>query len=106
MIVLENGQYYRVRIIPHPQGRHWSSEAVDSMLPATTALPDGPTPVLIDQPPDTLTAIVSGKAGTWHPGHALYCLWPWARRHWRHTRVWSVTWRFYRGGRQQLEAFP
>ena len=32
MIVLENGHYYQVRIIPHPQDNHWSLEAVDSML--------------------------------------------------------------------------
>ena len=106
MIVLENGHYYQVRIIPHPQESHWSLEAVDSMLPATTALPDSPTSLLNDQPPDHLTAILSGMAGTWHPGHALYCLWRWARRRWPHTRVWSATWRFYLDGRQQLEAIP
>ena len=44
MIVFENGHYYQVRIILHPQESHWSLEAVDSMLPATTALPDSPTP--------------------------------------------------------------
>ena len=71
MIVLENGHYYQVRIIPHPQKSHWSLEAVDSMLPATTDLPDSPTPLLPGHPPDPLTAIVSGTAGTWHPGHAL-----------------------------------
>ena len=86
MIVLENGHYYQVRIIPHPHESHWSWEAVDSMLPATTGLPDSPTPLLSEQPPDLLTAIVSGTAGTWHPGHALYCLWRWARRRWPHTR--------------------
>ena len=106
MIVLENGHYYQVRIIPHPQESHWSLEAVDSMLPATTALPDNPTPLLPGQPPDPLTAIVSGTAGTWHPGHALYCLWRWAQHRCPHTRVWSATWRFYLGGRQQLEAIP
>ena len=106
MIVLENGHYYQVRIIPRPQESHWSLEAVDSMLPATTALPDSPTPLLPGQPPDPLTAIMSGTAGTWHPGHALYCLWRWAQRRWPHTRVWSATWRFYLDGRQQLEAIP
>ena len=106
MIVLENGHYYQVRIIPHPQESHWSLKAVNSMLLATTALPDSPTPLLNDQPPDPLTAIVSGTAGTWHPGHALYCLWRWALRRWPHTRVWSATWRFYLDGRQQLEAIP
>ena len=94
MVVSENGHYYQVRIIPHPQESHWSLEAVNSMLLATTALPDSPTPLLIDQPVDPLTAIVSGTAGTWHPGHALYCLWQWARRRWPHTRAWSATWRF------------
>ena len=68
MIVLENGNYYyQVRIIPHPQESHWSLEAVDSMLQATTDLPDSPTPLLPGQPPDPLKAIVSGTAGTWHP---------------------------------------
>ena len=72
MIVLENGHYYQVRIIPHPQESHWSLEDVDSMLLATTALPDSPTPLLNDQPQDPLTAIVSGTAATWHPGHGLH----------------------------------
>ena len=58
MIMLENGHYYQVRIIPHPQESHWSLEAVDYMLPAPTALPDSPTPLLPGQPPDPLTAIV------------------------------------------------
>ena len=98
MIVLENGHYYQVRIIRHPQRGHWSLEAVDSMLPAT--------PLLTGQPPDPLRAVVSGTAGTWHPGHALYCLWRWARRRWPHTRAWSAAWRFYLDGRQQLEAIP
>ena len=106
MIVLENGHYYQVRIIPLPQESHWSLEAVDSMLPATTALPDSPTPLLEGQPPDPLTAIVSGTVGTWHPGHALYCLWRRARRRWPRTRVWSATWRFQLDGRQQQEAIP
>ena len=104
--MMENGHYYQVRIIPHPQRGHWSLEAVDSMLPATTDLPDSPTPLLLGQPPDPLTAVVSGTAGTWHPGHALYCLWRWARRRWPHTRAWSAAWSFYLDGRQQLEAIP
>ena len=58
MIVLENGHYYQVRIIPHPQRGHWSLEAVDSMLLATTDLPDSPIPLLLGQPPDPLTAVV------------------------------------------------
>ena len=103
-MVLENGHYYQVRIISHPQESHWSLESVNSMLLAATALPDSPTPLLNDQPPDPLTAILSGTAGTSHPGHALYCLLRCARRRWPHTRVWSATWRFYLDGRQQLEA--
>ena len=106
MIVLENGDYYQVRIIPDRQESHWSLGAVDSMLPATTALADSPTPLRNAQLPDPLTAIVSGTAGTWHPGHALYCLWRWAQRRWPHTRAWSAAWRFYLDGRQQLEAIP
>ena len=106
MIVLGNGHYYQVRIIPHPQRGQWSLEAVHSMLPATTDLPDSPTPLLPGQPPDPLTAIVSGTAGTWRPGHALYCLWRWARRRWPHTRAWSAASRFYLDSRQQLEAIP
>ena len=50
MNVLENGHYYQVRIIPHPQRGHWSLEAVDSMLPGTTDLLDSPTPLLPGQP--------------------------------------------------------
>ena len=74
MVVLENGHYYQMRIIPQPQEDDWSLEAVNSMLSATTAPPDSPNPLLNGLPPDPLTAIVSGTAGTWHPGHALYCL--------------------------------
>ena len=50
MIVLEIGHYHQVRITPHPQGSHWSLEVVGSMLLATTALPDSPTPLLNGQP--------------------------------------------------------
>ena len=75
MTVLESGHYYQVRITPHPQECHWNLEAVDSMLPARAALPDGPTPTPHNRTPDPLRAVVSGGAGTWHPGHALYCLW-------------------------------
>ena len=106
MIVLENGHYYQVRIIPHPQESHWSLRTVDCMLLATTDLPDSPTPLLRGQPPDPLTAIVLETVGTWHPGHALYCLWRWAQRRWPHTRACSATWRFYLDGRQQFEAIP
>ena len=76
------------------------------MLPATTNLPDSPLPLPPGQPLDPLTAVVSGKAGTRHPDHALYCLWRWARRRRPHTRAWSAAWRFYLDGRQQLEAIP
>ena len=103
-IVLENGHYYQVRITQHPQESHWSLEAVDTMLPGTTALPDNATPLLNGKPPDRLTTIVSGTVGTWHPGPALYCLGGWARRRWPHTRVWTTTWRFHLDGRQRLEA--
>ena len=106
MIVLESGHYYQVRITPHRQESQWSLEAVDSMLLATTALPDSPTTQPNNQPLDPLTAVVSGTAGTWHPGHALYCLWRLARRRWLHTREWTATGRFHLDGRQQLQAIP
>ena len=76
------------------------------MLPATTSLTDSPNPLLNDQPSDPLTAIVLGTASTCHPGHALYCLWWWARRRWPHTRVWSATWMFNLDGQHQPEAIP
>ena len=66
-------------------------------------LPDGPTPLLPGKPPDALTAIVSGRAGTSHPGHALYCLWRWAQRRWQHNKEWSATWTFHLDGWQQTE---
>ena len=106
MIVLESGHYYRVPITPQPQECHRSLEAVDSMLPASAALRDSPTPLPNDQPRDPLTAIVWGAASTWHPVHALYCLWRWAQRRWQHTRDWTATWRFHLDGRQQMEALP
>ena len=106
MIVLESGEYYQVRITLHPQESHWNQEAVDSILPASAALPDGPTPLPQNQPKDPLTAVVSGEAGSWHPRHALYCLWRWAQRRWSHTKDWSAMWRFHLDGRQQLEAIP
>ena len=106
MIMLESGQYYQVRITPHRRECHWNLEAVDSVLPARAALPDGPTPLPRNQPSHPLTAVVSGEAGSGHPGHALYCLWRWAQRRWSHTRDWTTTWRFHLEGRQQLEAIP
>ena len=50
MILLESGHYYHVRITPHPQECHRNLEAVDSMLPARAALPDGPITWLITNP--------------------------------------------------------
>ena len=79
---------------------------MDSMLPANAALPKSPTPLPNDQPPDPLTAIMSGAAGTWHSGHALYCPWRWAQRHRSHTRDWTATLRFHLDSRQQVEAIP
>ena len=84
MIVLENGHYYQVRIIPHQQESHWSLEAVYSMLPAATALSNRPNPLLNGQPPEHPDG---HRVGAWHPGHALYCLPQWARRRWLHTGV-------------------
>ena len=106
MIVLESGHYYQVRITSHPQESHRSLEAVNSMLPASAALPEGPTPLPRDQLPDPMTAIMSGEAGTWQLGNAPYCLWRWAQRRWPHTRDWTATWRFHLDGWQQLEAIP
>ena len=106
MVVLESGHYYQVMINPRPLDNHWDLEVADSMLPRDTDLPDGPTPLLPGQPPDRLTAILSGAAGTWHPGHALYCLWWWAQRRWPHTKIWSAAWRIHLDGRQQTEAIP
>ena len=106
MVVLESGHYYQVRITPQPRENHWDLEAADSMLPRDVDLPDGPIPLLPGQPPDALTAIVSGAAGTWHPGHALCYLWRWAQRGWPHTRDWSAAWSFHLDGGQQTEAIP
>ena len=52
------------------------------------------------------TASLSGEAGSWHPGHALYSLWRRAQCRWPHTRDWTATWRFHLDGRQQLQAIP
>ena len=76
MVVLENRHYYLVGITPRPLTRRWDLEAVDSMIPRDMNLPVCSTP--LGQPPDPLATIVSGRAGTWHQGHALYCLWRWA----------------------------
>ena len=106
MVVLESGHYYQVRITPRPRENHWDLEAADFMLPRDVDLPDGPTPLLPGQPLHLLTAIVSGAVGTWHPRHALYCLWRWAQRRWSYTRDWSAAWRFHLDGRQQTKAIP
>ena len=90
MVVLQSGHYYQVRITPRALDNHWDLEAAETMLPRDVGLPDDPTPLLPGQPPDLLTAIVSGAACTWHPGHALYRLWRWAQRRWPHTRDWSA----------------
>ena len=50
MMLLESCHYYQVWITPHPQESHWSLEAGDFMLPATTALPDGPIPYSTTSP--------------------------------------------------------
>ena len=94
MVVLGNGHYYQVGITPRRPERRSDLEAVDSMLPRDINLPDGPIPLVSGQPPGPLTAIISGRAGSWHPGHALYCLWQWAPWRWQHTKEWSATWRF------------
>ena len=106
MIMLQSGHYYQVRITPHPQECHCNLEAVDSMLPTSAALPDGPGPLPQNQPPDPRTAVLSGEAGSWHPRHALYCLWRSAQRRWPHTKDWTGTLRFHLDGRQQIEAIP
>ena len=106
MIMLESGHYYQVQITPHPQKCNYNLEAVDSMLPASAALPDGPSPLSLNQPPDPLTAVGSGEASGWHPGCALNCLWRWAQRRWLHNKAWLATWRVHPDGRQQLEAIP
>ena len=106
MVVLENGHYYLVRSTPRPLERRLDLEAVDTMLPRDTDLPDGLNPPLPGQLPDPLTAIVSGRARTWPLGHALYCLWLSAQRRWQHTKEWSATWRFQLDGRQQAEIIP
>ena len=99
MILLENGHYYQGGFSPHPHEHHWSLEAVNSMLLTNAALPDSLTPLLNDQPPDPLMAIMLGAAVTWHPGHAPYCLRWWAQHRWSHTRDWTATQRFELDGR-------
>ena len=99
MILLESGHYYQVRITPHPGECNWNLETVDSMLPASAALPDGFTPLHQNQPRDPLMAVLLGEAGSWHPGHAPYCFWRWPQRRWPHTKDWMATWRFHLDGR-------
>ena len=63
-------------------------------------------PLPQNQPTDPLTAVVLGEAGSWLPGHDLYCLSRWAQLRWPHTKDWSATCRFHLDGRQQLGAIP
>ena len=88
---MENVHYYQVKITPRPPVRSWDLEAVDSMIARDMDLPDCPRPVPPDGPPDPLTTIVSDRAGTWHPGHALYYLWRQTKPRWQHTKEWSAT---------------
>ena len=106
MVVWEDGHYYQVRVTPRPLARHGDLEAVTSMLSRGMLLPDGPTPLSQDKPRNPLTTIVSGRAGSWTPGHAHYCLWRWAERRWQHTRDWSATWTLHLDGWQQAEVIP
>ena len=66
MIVFETRHYYQVRITPHAQECHWKLEAVHSMLPASAALPDGPSPLPQNLIPDPLrpSCRVKPAAGT------------------------------------------
>ena len=81
IVVLEDGHYYQVRIAPRPLEHRWDLLAADSMLPRDMDLPNGPTPLLPGQASDPLIAFPTGRAGTWHAGHVLYCgLWRWAQR--------------------------
>ena len=73
------------------------------MLRRDREVTDSPTRLPQDVLPDPLAAIMSGRAGSWHPGHVPYCLWPWAKRPWLHTREWPAAWRFHLHGRQQAE---
>ena len=98
MIVSESGYYYQVRITPHPQECHWNLEVFNSKLPASAALPNGPTPLPQNQPPDPLTAVVSGEPGSWHPQLALYRLGRWAQRRWLHTKDLTATWKCHLDG--------
>ena len=106
LIMLAAGHYYHVRVTPRPEDGRWDLEAVESMIPVTAPLPDAPSTLNPDQPPDPLAAVTSGQAGSWHSGHAFYCLWQWARRWWPDTRPWTAAWRFHRDGLQQAEAAP
>ena len=106
MVVLESGHYYQVRITAQLRDNHSDLEATDSMLPRHVDLPDGSAFLLPSQPPDRLTPIMSGAAGTWHQRHALYCLWRQALQRLPHTKDWSVAWKFHLDGRQQTEAVP
>ena len=106
LVVLDVSHDYHLRITARPQERRCDLEAVNSKLPRDAPLLDGPTILRPDQPPDPRTANLSGIAGRWHPGHALYCLPRWAQLRWPHTREYSAEWSFHLDGRQQGEAIP
>ena len=103
MVVFKDGQYYQVRITPWLLAPRLDLEAVDSMLLRDPALPDGPSTLYPDQRLDPLTATMSGRAGSWHQGHTLYCLRRWAQRRWPHTREWSAVWRLHLEGQQHAK---
>ena len=50
LIMLEAGHYYHVRISPQRADRRWDLEAIDSMIPVATSLPDGPTTLIPGHP--------------------------------------------------------
>ena len=106
MLVLECGHYYQVSITPRPLDNHWDLEATDSMLRRDMGLPDDPTPLLPGQPADLLKATVSGAAGTWHRGQALYCRWRRAQQRRPDTRDWPAACWFHLDGPQQTETIP
>ena len=105
VIMLKAGHYYHVRVTARPADGRWDLEGIDSMIIVAAPLPDGPT-LIPGQPPDPLTAITSGQAANCQAGHALYCLWQWARRRWPATRAWTVAWRLHQDGLQHTEATP
>ena len=71
LVMLEIGQYYHGRVTPRPEDKQWDLEAVNSIIPVAAPLPDAPTTVNPGQPPDPMTAVTSGQAGSWHPARPL-----------------------------------